>query len=57
MPDAGRAPVPTGGTPALVRKYGGYVSPDRYERNREAIDHAEAENRRRVLDNRSGGLG
>lgn len=32
----------------------GYVSPDRYERNQEAVDHAEARSRRRVIDNASG---
>lgn len=43
--------IQTGGTPALHRKYGGYVSPDEYERNQDAIDHAEARNRQRVVEN------
>lgn len=43
--------IQTGSTPALHRKYGGYVSPDDYERNQESIDHAETRNRQRVVDN------
>lgn len=33
----------------------GYVSPDRYERNREAIDHAEARHRSRRLQGLTSG--
>lgn len=31
----------------------GYVSPDRAERQREALDYAEQENRQRIVDNKS----
>lgn len=33
----------------------GYVSPDEYEKNREAIDHRAMENRNRMLSGRTSG--
>lgn len=40
-----RTVVGGGGTTALQRKYGGYVSPDRAEQHPEAVDMAEDEAR------------
>lgn len=47
-------PIRTGSTPALARKYGGYVSPSHAERNAGALDHAEARHRRFVVENARG---
>lgn len=47
--------VTGGGTTALARKYGDYVSPDEVERRGEHLDHREAEVRQQAIGARTSG--